>query len=42
MSEKPELDFPRPLTTVDVVIFAIKGDALQVLLVQRAKADNEP
>jgi ADP-ribose pyrophosphatase YjhB (NUDIX family) len=42
MPEKPELDFPRPLTTVDVVIFAILQDVLQVLLVQRPKADNEP
>ena len=42
MSEKPELDFPRPLTTVDVVIFAIRSDALQVLLIQRPKAETEP
>ena len=42
MSKGPDLDFPRPLTTVDVVIFAIKGDALQVLLVQRPNTDHEP
>ena len=28
-------DFPRPFTTVDVVIFTVAEDALQVLLVQR-------
>ena len=42
MAGTPELDFPRPLTTVDVVIFAIRSDALQVLLVQRPKAETEP
>src|SRR5579885_1691513 len=36
------LDFPRPLTTVDVVIFAIRADALQVLLVQRGAGPGEP
>lgn len=36
------LDFARPLTTVDVVIFAIREDALSVLLVQRSEAENEP
>jgi len=36
------LDFPRPLTTVDVVIFAIRDDALCVLLVQRGAGDGEP
>jgi ADP-ribose pyrophosphatase YjhB (NUDIX family) len=36
------LDFPRPLATVDVVIFAIRTDALQVLLVQRGSAEGEP
>jgi ADP-ribose pyrophosphatase YjhB (NUDIX family) len=36
------LDFPRPLATVDVVIFAIKTDALQVLLVQRGAGAGEP
>lgn len=31
-------DFPRPLTTVDLVIFTVRSDALQVLLVRRAEA----
>jgi 8-oxo-dGTP diphosphatase len=38
----PKLDFPRPLTTVDVVIFAIREDALHVLLVQRRAGEREP
>lgn len=36
------LDFPRPLATVDIVIFAIRADALQVLLVQRGSGPGEP
>lgn len=36
------LDFPRPLTTVDIVIFAIRDDTLQVLLVPRGTRDGEP
>lgn len=36
------LDFPRPLTTVDVVIFTIQDDALHVLLVQRPSGEGEP
>jgi ADP-ribose pyrophosphatase YjhB (NUDIX family) len=36
------LDFPRPLTTVDVVIFTVRDDALHVLLVQRPAAGDEP
>jgi ADP-ribose pyrophosphatase YjhB (NUDIX family) len=36
------LDFPRPLTTVDDVIFALRDDALRVLLVQRAAGEGEP
>lgn len=36
------LDFPRPLTTVDIVIFAVMDDALHVLLVQRPAAAGEP
>jgi 8-oxo-dGTP diphosphatase len=39
---RPKLDFPRPLTTVDVVIFAIREDALHVLLVQRGAGEGEP
>lgn len=31
-----ETDFPRPLTTVDLAIFAVGEDALHVLLVQRS------
>ena len=38
----PRLDFPRPLTTVDVIIFAIREDELCVLLVQRGAGDGEP
>ncbi|QOZ52593.1 NUDIX domain-containing protein [Bradyrhizobium arachidis] len=37
-----QLDFARPLTTVDVVIFAILDDRLQVLLVQRPAGEGEP
>jgi ADP-ribose pyrophosphatase YjhB (NUDIX family) len=37
-----QLDFPRPLTTVDLVIFAILDDQLQVLLVQRPAGEGEP
>ena len=36
------LEFPRPLTTVDVAIFAIRDDALQVLLVRRPSGEGEP
>ncbi len=35
-------DFPRPYTTVDVVIFTVLKDALQVLLVQRPSDTAEP
>ncbi|MBV9564115.1 MAG: NUDIX hydrolase [Bradyrhizobium sp.] len=35
-------DFPRPLTTVDVVVFAVREDALAVLLVQRGAGEGEP
>lgn len=31
-------DFPRPLTTVDLAIFTVREDALQVLLARRAEA----
>jgi len=36
------LTFPRPLTSVDVVIFAILEGNLQVLLMQRAADTREP
>jgi 8-oxo-dGTP diphosphatase len=36
------LDFPRPLVTVDVVIFTLLNDALQVLLVRRPDTADEP
>jgi ADP-ribose pyrophosphatase YjhB (NUDIX family) len=36
------LDFPRPLTTVDIVTFAIRDEALHVLLVQRGTDPGEP
>lgn len=42
VSAKGELAFPRPLTTVDLVIFSVVGDKLRVLLVQRPKAADEP
>ena len=35
-------DFPRPFTTVDVAIFTVLDDALQVLLVQRPADAAEP
>lgn len=35
-------DFPRPFTTVDVVIFTVRTDALEVLLVQRPSGNDEP
>jgi 8-oxo-dGTP diphosphatase len=35
-------DFPRPFTTVDLVIFTVLDDALKVLLVQRPAAAGEP
>jgi 8-oxo-dGTP diphosphatase len=34
--------FARPFTTVDVVIFTVRGDALEVLLVQRPTGATEP
>ena len=47
MPKKPPAtpDFPRPLVTVDVVIFTLRDDALQVLLVRRpgsADVADEP
>jgi 8-oxo-dGTP diphosphatase len=35
-------DFPRPLVTVDVVIFSVLDDALKVVLVRRPAAPDEP
>ena len=35
-------DFPRPFTTVDVVIFTVLEDALKVLLVRRPQSEGEP
>lgn len=35
-------NFPLPFTTVDVVIFTVADDALQVLLVQRPTGEAEP
>jgi len=35
-------DFPRPFTTVDVLIFTVVDDALKVLLVQRPGDGDEP
>ncbi len=35
-------DFPRPFTTVDVVIFTVRVQALEVLLVQRPGDPHEP
>jgi 8-oxo-dGTP diphosphatase len=35
-------DFPRPCTTVDVLIFTVVDDALKVLLVQRPADGGEP
>jgi ADP-ribose pyrophosphatase YjhB (NUDIX family) len=40
-NDPESLDFPRPLTTVDVAIFAVREERLHVLLVQRA-ADADP
>lgn len=38
----PPLSFPRPLVTVDVVMFTVLDDALQVLLVKRPADTAEP
>jgi len=35
-------EFPRPFTTVDVVIFTVRKDVLEVLLVQRPSDKAEP
>ena len=36
------IDFPKPLTTVDVVIFTVQEGQLQVLLVNRPNDEAEP
>ena len=41
-SVSPKNDFPRPYTTVDVLIFTVLEDALKVLLVQRPSGIDEP
>ncbi len=38
----PMLGFPRPLVTVDVILFTVQADALQVLLVRRPDDKREP
>jgi len=38
----PGPDFPRPYVTVDLVIFTVLSDALEVLLVQRPSDSREP
>lgn len=42
MTSKPHLDIERPLVTVDVVIFTLRQEQLQVLLVQRPGEASEP
>lgn len=37
-----DASFPRPLTTVDLAIFTVAEEALQVLLVERPRAKGEP
>jgi 8-oxo-dGTP diphosphatase len=39
---KAHLSFPRPLVTVDLAIFTVLDDQLQVLLVQRPRGAAEP
>ncbi|MGC2778989.1 MAG: NUDIX domain-containing protein [Bradyrhizobium sp.] len=41
-ADRAGLDFPRPLTTVDIVIFTIRLEALHVLLVRRGHGEGEP
>ena len=43
MATKPKhLDFEKPLTTVDVVIFSVLDEQLQVLLIKRPTGPQEP
>ncbi|MES2945946.1 MAG: NUDIX domain-containing protein, partial [Pseudomonadota bacterium] len=41
-ASKKTLDFDKPLSTVDVVIFTVLNDRLQVLLVKRPDGPGEP
>lgn len=41
MTQQP-LSFPRPLTSVDVVIFSVISEQLKVLLIKRNADENEP
>src|SRR5215470_17736070 len=41
-AETPDLSFPRPLSSVDVAIFAAVDDRLQLLLVKRTDTPGEP
>ena len=41
-SDSGRHDFPRPFTTVDVLIFTVIDDALKLLLVQRPSDTSEP
>jgi len=41
-TKKSTLSFERPLTTVDIVIFTVLDEQLQVLLVQRPGGPEEP
>jgi 8-oxo-dGTP diphosphatase len=41
-TKKTTLSFERPLTTVDIVIFTVLDEQLQVLLVQRPAGPEEP
>ena len=41
-SSPSSLEFPRPLVTVDVAMFTVLDDALQVLLVRRPADSAEP
>jgi ADP-ribose pyrophosphatase YjhB (NUDIX family) len=42
MAKQSLAEIERPLVTVDVAIFTVAGEALQVLLVQRPDASGEP
>ena len=38
----PNLDFPRPLACVDVIVFTVMADTLHVLLARRPQGPDEP